>query len=177
MSSGGWETVKAPASHILVEPFWEAFQMLSRRSWQNWPLILHLYIGSLSIPGSHSPLPHSHPLEPLPKQTTCSHRPVVGSASHNPSKTQPRLPSKEEMTLAVVQPSRFLSSQAPQVAPQQVAIVVAGGIVQEEGGRGRSLSEEAVWDDGKGLGYVLSPLLLTVSHNSIPRCSISNPSW
>ena len=33
------------------------------------------------------------------------------------------------------------------------------------------------WDDGKGLGYVLSLLLLTVSHNCIPRCSISNPSW
>ena len=169
--------MKAPASHVLVEPFLEAFRMLSRRSWQNWPRILHLSVGFLSIPGSHSPLPHSHSLESLPKQTTCSHRPVVGSASHNPSKTQPRLPSKEGMTLMVVQPSRFLSSQALEAAPQQVAIVLDGGIVKEEEGRGRSLSEEAVWDDGKGLGYVLSLLLLTVSHNCIPRCSISNPSW
>lgn len=155
--------MKAPASHVLGEPFLEASQMLSRRSWQNWPLILYLYMGFLSIPGSHSLLPHSHSLESLPKQTTCSHRPVVGSASHNPSKTQLRLPSKEGMTLMVVQPSRFLSSQAPETAAQQVAIVVDGGIVKEEGGRGRSLSEEAVWDDGKGLGYVLSLLLLTVS--------------
>lgn len=71
--------------------------MLLRRSWQNWALIMHLYIGFFAIPISHSPLPLSCSLESLPKQTTCSQILVSGSALGTPSKMQPLLPTKEDM--------------------------------------------------------------------------------
>lgn len=62
----------------------------------------------------------------------------------NPSKTWSRLPTKEAMTPVAVQPSLLLSSQGPETAPQELALVVDGGIVKEEGGEARSLSEEVV---------------------------------
>lgn len=48
------------------------------------------------------------------------------------------------MTPVAVQPSLLLSSQGPETAPQELALVVDGGIVKEEGGEARSLSEEVV---------------------------------
>lgn len=119
--------------------------MLCRRSWQNWPLLMYLYIGFLYTPAhtprSYTPTHWNH----FSQQTTCSQIFVSGSALSNPSKTQPHLPAKRGMTPVDVQPSLFLSLQSPETAAWELALVGDGGIVKEEGGRrGGQESEQGV---------------------------------